>query len=98
MGHRDRPHRHLHTVRRRRTRSPLRESFLVYRYQYSDMRRPKIDAKRRVYGDRRDYDFLPPVVVGDIVHVAATNKRDAIAAARSFLESSSVLTRARFLP
>lgn len=54
----------------------MRPTYLVFTYQYNTMARPKLDAVRRTYHDRRDLDAMPPTVI-KWWNVAATTKREA---------------------
>ena len=56
-------------------------SYLVYLYQYNDMKHPKWGAQRRTYRDARDLDSLPPVVIR-WWSVAAMTQREAIQTGR----------------
>lgn len=67
-------------------------SYIVYTYQYNNMRRPRIDAQRRTFRDARDFDALPPTVL-EWANVAATNKREAIGCARGIERIAASLKR-----
>ena len=59
-------------------------SYLVYSYRYNTMHRPRIDASRRIYKDRRDLDAMPPTVIA-WANVAADTKREAIKIGRELV-------------
>ena len=60
-------------------------TYIVYSYHYNDMKRPRVDAQRRTYRDRRDLDSMPPTVI-KWANVAADNKREAIAIGRPLVQ------------
>ena len=60
-------------------------TYIVYLYQYREMKHPKIDAFRRV--DRHtDLDRLPPTVIR-WANIAADTKREAITIGRPIVKA-----------
>jgi hypothetical protein len=64
-------------------------SYLVFLYRYREMPRAKVGAVRRVYRDRRDYDFMPPTVIR-FANIAACNKREAIRTGRPIVTAETI--------
>lgn len=59
--------------------------YIVYRYQYHDMKHSKVNAILRSSGDvHRDLDLLPPTVL-IFIYVAAANKRSALKVAKGVI-------------
>jgi len=53
------------------------------------MKRARVDAVRRVYRDKRDFDFMPATVIR-FANIAACSKREAIRTGRPIVTAETV--------